>query len=240
MLKIAICDDFEKDRDKIMACVSNIEEQWNEEFHLEIFSSGEDLLEKSNRTYFDIILLDIIMIDGIDGIDTAKEIRKKGDESLIIFISSYQEKWRELFSFSTIAFIDKPIVTSKLEEAIKYAKQVIKKNQNHLFVYENNKLKNFIHLNSIVYFQSQGKTMEIHSKKNVIEYRDTLANVWEQVTLYDEFVKISKSHIFNLNYICISPGYITIIETGEVFNIGRKYKQELRDKHFTYMERNLK
>lgn len=90
MLKIAYCDDVEKDRDNIVFALTQIEEKWKEEFELYSFSDGESLCAAVAKNHYDIILLDILM-NGIDGIETATRIRAMGEENLIIFISSYDE-----------------------------------------------------------------------------------------------------------------------------------------------------
>lgn len=64
-------------------------------------------------------------MNGIDGIETAIRIRTMGEENIIIFISSYDERVKELFDFRTIAFIDKPLETFKLEEALSRAYKVL-------------------------------------------------------------------------------------------------------------------
>lgn len=120
MLKIAYCDDAEADRKRIMCSLSRIEEKWRESFKIVPFSGGEELCEDIAENHYDVILLDILM-NGIDGIETANRICSMGVESLIIFISNYDDRIKELFSFRTIAFIDKPVEVDKLEEALQRA-----------------------------------------------------------------------------------------------------------------------
>ena len=49
------------------------------------FNSGEELLQSEED--FDIVFLDIMM-DGLDGMKTAKRIRKKASCRLLVFISA--------------------------------------------------------------------------------------------------------------------------------------------------------
>lgn len=61
------------------------------------FSSGKDLLESSEA--FDIIFLDIGM-EGIDGMQAAKELRKNGCTSAIIFVTAYGKYGGSIFGNS--------------------------------------------------------------------------------------------------------------------------------------------
>ncbi len=238
MIKIAYCDDTKKDRDNILYALTQIEEKLGEEFELYSFSSGESLCEDICKNHYDIILLDILM-NGIDGIETAEKIVSTGEDCKIIFISNTDDRLRDMFGLNTIGFIDKPIDTQKLEKLILKGKKAIDGDKDRLFIYKSNRTNNFMPLKNIVYFQSRGKIIEMYCKKSMIEFTQTLGVVWEQLADSDEFVKISKSHIFNLNYVIVSKNQVKILETGEIFNVGRKYKELLQEKHLCYMERNV-
>jgi DNA-binding response OmpR family regulator len=58
-----------------------------ESFGTAIAESGEEGLEKANRSSFDIILLDI-MLPGIDGIELCKKLRNQGNMTPIIMLTA--------------------------------------------------------------------------------------------------------------------------------------------------------
>ena len=74
MLKIAICDDEKVDRDRIRNILIATEIQWNMEFYISQFSSGEEFLVSLMDSSYDIILLDIKM-NGVDGIEVARRLK---------------------------------------------------------------------------------------------------------------------------------------------------------------------
>ncbi len=95
MLKVAYCDDMQSDRDNITIALTQIEEIWKEKIDSYSFNNGEDLCESMIKNHYDVVLLDILM-GGIDGIETATRIRSLSEESLIVFISSYDENTIEV------------------------------------------------------------------------------------------------------------------------------------------------
>ncbi len=236
MLKVAYCDDMEQDRQAIMKALTQIEEKWKSEFEIYSFSSGEGLCESMKDIYYDIILLDIQM-DGMDGIETAMRIRNLGEDTLIIFVSSYDDRVKELFSFRTIAFLDKPVNTDKLEIALLDSYNIIKKDCELFFSYTKDGTELYLPLKDVVYFEVEKNIIYIHTKKNKEYYYHTLLGVWQQIEHSGQFILSHKSYIFNLKHITIKSDKVVIKETGESFNIGRKYKEDCQRRYVNYMEK---
>ena len=236
VLKIAYCDDEKNDRDIIMYALSHIEEKWNEIFEISPFNSGENLCTSLGVNSYDIILLDILMT-GIDGIQTAKNIRALGEDSKIIFISSCDDKLRDLFRVGTIAFLDKPLNTENLEQALIEARDIIKKDENNIFTYKVGKDSCFIPLNDIKYFESNKHEIHIHTNKNTIAYYGTLKMVLEQIGENIAFVCAHKSYIVNFKYSEIVQNSIKIKGSDANIPISRGKREDILDKYISYMQR---
>ncbi|MFV0518848.1 MAG: LytR/AlgR family response regulator transcription factor [Lachnospirales bacterium] len=234
MLKIAFCDDFEDDRASVKNSLIEIENKWEVKFATASFSSGEALLEDIKKNNYDIILLDIIM-SGIDGIETARKIRDINKSSLIIFISSYEARLKELFGFRTIAFLDKPIVTCDLEKALIEACDIIDAEKEIQFKYNKNGVEYFISTRDIMYFESVRNKIFVHTKNITEDFNGTLKGVWEQLENNKDFVFTSRSYIFNFNYINLKSDKVELKGSGENFNIGRNLKSEVRERYLKYI-----
>ncbi len=238
MLRIAYCDDNEQDRQSIMAALSKIEESWSDTFEIHPFSSGESLCESLLSNSYDVILLDILM-KGIDGIETAARIRKLSTNVFIIFISGYDARVKDLFPFQAIGFIDKPVVSSKLERSLKQVYSSIEANRNLLFSYKKGSISSHVPLDEIVYFESQKNSIIIHTEISEYTFYDTLYNVWDRVKATESFVKPHKSYIFNLNKVTLRKNILIIRKTNEVFNIGAKYKDDTLEKYVNFLNKRM-
>lgn len=239
MLKIAYCDDMEQDRDYIMRTLTQIEEKWREEFEVTTFSNGESLCEAAQKNQYDVILLDILM-NGMDGIETAARIRAMGEECLIIFISRYDKRVKELFDFRTIAFLDKPIDMPMLETALYKAYSIIKKDKDNVFTYSRQGVIQYIPIKDIVYFESRRNEIIIHTIKGNESYYSTLISVWDSVKKFDQFIMPHRSFIFNLNYISMKSDKVYIRKSGETFNVGSKYKGDTHDRYVAFLEKRCR
>ena len=92
---------------QIESVLHNIGDEENVKIDTDVFYSGNDLVrEISSGKKFDLIYMDIQMENG-DGITAAKNIRKKDEDAMIIFISSYDRYVMELFRLDVFSFISK-------------------------------------------------------------------------------------------------------------------------------------
>ena len=86
MLNIAICDDDDLIAHQIESVLHNIGDEENVKIDTDVFYSGNDLVrEISSGKKFDLIYMDIQMENG-DGITAAKNIRKKDEDAMIMYL----------------------------------------------------------------------------------------------------------------------------------------------------------
>lgn len=88
MLSIAVCDDETMDCCNLCVKIRKIMDELQMPCFIRSFYSGTELL-RADET-FDIIFLDIIMND-LDGLETARLIREKDYDRFLIFVSSSRE-----------------------------------------------------------------------------------------------------------------------------------------------------
>ncbi len=115
MLRIGICDDI---REKVEKQVRQITYQMGIRADIRKCYSGMDLLMEIELSgQFDIILLDI-ELGGMNGIETARQIRENDVNCNIIFITSFEQYSKEAISVHPFAFVDKPITYAQMEKFI--------------------------------------------------------------------------------------------------------------------------
>ena len=90
MLNLVICDDERTLRNDLRKVLETELELCGQTFKIAEFDCGESLVRALNDSVFDIIFLDIEM-KGLDGVATAREIRKRTSAPEIIFVTSYPD-----------------------------------------------------------------------------------------------------------------------------------------------------
>lgn len=107
-MKLAICDDEIVFRKQL---IESIDKYYKNYSNLDIyeFSSGEELLESyDSGAVYDIVFLDIEMKD-INGLDTAKIIRKYRRNEIIVFLTSHTKYAIDGYEVNALRFLEKPI-----------------------------------------------------------------------------------------------------------------------------------
>ncbi len=92
--------------------------------------SGEDALELMGKREFDVVILDIKMPGGMDGIETLKEIKKVQPLAEVILLTGHAsvESSIEGMKFGAFDYVLKPI---KLEELFPKVAQAFEKKDVH-------------------------------------------------------------------------------------------------------------
>ena len=60
-------------------------------------------------------------MDGIDGMQTARELRKRGCSSAIIFVTAFEDRVFDAFDIGAFNFLVKPVSAEKFSEVLQKA-----------------------------------------------------------------------------------------------------------------------
>lgn len=84
--------------------------------------SGEEALENYERVQPDLVTMDIVM-PGIDGLETCRELRRRWPDAKILMVSSlaYDDTMEAAASLGTQGFLFKPFHREELLEALEKA-----------------------------------------------------------------------------------------------------------------------
>ena len=169
MYNIVICED-NKEQIKIILnylriIFENIDDNYN--YNINIFNSAEKMLEK-NIDDVDIFLLDIKM-KKMSGMEAAQNIRSRGINSEIIFLTGLIEYAKDGYKVRAYRYILKPIKFDELQESILNCIEEINKNKRKYFLIDQNGKIEKIKIDLIKYIEINRKELIIHLvDKNII------------------------------------------------------------------------
>ena len=106
-MTIAIVDDIAEERALLRKRLEKISLQKNIEFHCCEYENGEAFLEASKNQNFTVLFLDIYM-DGINGIEIAKNFRKCNKDCMLIFTTTSRDHALEGFQVRAMHYLVKP------------------------------------------------------------------------------------------------------------------------------------
>lgn len=233
-IKIAICDDVNDDRKRLMSIIKL------DDFHCECtdYESGEELLwDLESGTHFDIFFLDIYM-NGLSGLEVAKRIRSIDQNALLIFVSSSNDFYRESYDLYAFNYLIKPLTGDKLTEVMRRAISHLGKYADQLVHFSFNNNYHTVHCSQLLYLTSEqrvvifklvnGKTLKSYSKI------DDLLNQLPE----EDFVRCHQSYIVNLKHVSGMTSSEFLLGNARV-PISRKYSVQVREQYGNHMFRDF-
>ena len=222
-MKICICDDDLHMHDEIKQLIGEFFSQTDiPEFSC--FGSGEDLLEcYSQSNEFDIIFLDVEM-SGINGIDTAEEIRKKAPEAIIIFVSSHKNYVFDAFRCEALHFLVKPINASEFENVFSRAVNKYKSRNNFLPLQWQNTRMN-IKISDIYYVEGYRRHLKIHTADESFEAQGNITSAYEKLREHG-FILIHQGYLVNMQYIKRFNATDVVLENDDVIMMSARRRAD--------------
>lgn len=233
MLRIAICDDESSYVEKIIKYIMDYNKDRLNQIEINEFYSGESLVNHIVKgELFDIIYLDIEM-DKLDGISTAITIREYDINVLLIYVSSHESYYKQLFEVEPFRFIKKPINKNQFKDVLEKAISRLEKvSEDFHFQYNKSIIK--LPLKDIMYFDSQIRVVNIYTENQIYTYYDKLDNVEKKVKeITNMFIRVHKSYLVNYSYIKQWEYAQVTLYNGYIIQISEDRRKMIRKK---YME----
>ncbi len=241
----AICDDEEIYINQICSYLAAYESESGNTLIIDRYSSARTLLRvmQEEKKQYDILFLDVDMPD-MQGIDAAVEIRKFDTDSMICFVTSYEDYAYRAFKVDAAGYLLKPVkykefkqMADKCTIQIQYKKDrdAAEERYFHVVTAGNGII---IRTRDIMYIEKKRNQCLFHLREREISSYDTLAHVYEQLD-HHLFHYSHQGYIVNLDYIDeVTPNCVYLQGILEV-PVSRRYYKELREIHMDKVNRIL-
>ncbi len=226
-MKIFICDD----ELSILASIKSILTVIDKNAIIKTFNNSKKL-QTALKENIDILFMDIKLND-TNGIDFIKQNGQYLKNTKIIYITGYSEYIEDIFETNPIYFLQKPLTENKIIKAYKKALNKIK-SENIDIIFKTSKETIKMKSDSILFIESKGRLVEIHTNDEVKTIYLKLANIENEYN--NSFVRIHKSFLVNINKIKIYKYNKVILENNSELPISRTYQKSCKEKIMSFME----
>ncbi len=229
-MQIAVCDDEKEIRDLFAQKIRKLYPGAG----LLLYESGEELLLSDEEP--DILLLDIQM-PGKNGMETAKELRRKNKQVIIIFVTALDDFVFEAFDVGAFHYLVKPFDDRKFAEVLHNATEQSKNRKKpempSLLINTGGKHIT-VNLEDLVYAEVFDRKLILHTMDAEIEYYGKMKELEEKVG--NEFFRTHRSYLVNFGFIRKYDATTVYLEKGQALMAKRKY-QKFVEQYLRYNQR---
>lgn len=214
-MRIAVIDDYEPDRLIVADCARRyLKEHGDPPVQLKLYCGGEEFIASLAPRLFDLVLLDCCM-DGMDGLQTARELRKRDEAAALIFITSCQDYAIGGYLVSASGYLVKPYdyhdfsqVLSSVLCRFPYKKEAI--------TVSDGKDQMQILIEDIVSCDVAGHYVQLHCTGDaLIRSRMTFSTIASLLAPYPQFLECYRGCLINMNHACKAEEMNFLMDTGE-------------------------
>ena len=236
MIQIAICDDEKQILDEVSDYIKNYAENIND-LDIEVFrfDSARTLISTlEDGKSFDIFVLDVYIGDEM-GTALAKNIRKRGIESPIIFLTTSVEHAPQGYETGTLRYLIKPLDPKKFYEALDVALLQAEKNvERHIRLKTENGIES-INANHIMYSEAHDHHQYITlNNGGRIKVRMTVSELYTSLAKNGGFVRLGSAYILNLRNIKNLSSSEVLLYNNTTIPIPRGKYAELKKAFWDY------
>lgn len=233
-MKFAVCDDCPT---ALKTATEHIN-AWAVDRGIEVkvftYDNGDELLKSAVQTRFDAVFLDIIM-PLLNGLDTARELRR-GDASVpIIFLTSSPEFALESYEVKAFNYLLKPIDKVRLTAVLDDCAQLVGSEPKTAViktVFGWQKL----YLDNVECVEAQNKKTVFHLKDGVdVESTEPLHNLENRLPQEAGFFKCHRSYVVCLQNVDRFDSSELTTFSGRRVPIARGYNKAFKEAYFNRM-----
>ncbi len=210
MIEIAIVEDDPEERRKIRNCLKEFEANQDILFSVTEFENGLAFIG-GYHTGYDIVFMDIDM-PGMNGMETARELRKEDPSVLLIFVTNMAQYAVSGYEVDAMDFILKPINRYSFQIKLKRAvNRVPQRTDEYVGIRTDGTVKQ-VRITSIRYLDVYGHYVRYHTTGGDYTEYTTLKEASEKLKR-SFFVPANRSVLVNLQYVTsVSKDTVTVGE----------------------------
>ena len=224
MIKFAVCED-----EPLMAreladhLAKYMEEKPAAAYSVRSFTGGRALLESASG--FDVIFLDVQM-EQPDGMETARLLRRRGDRSLLVFVTVLKECVFDAFQVEAYDYLLKPLKEGDFHRTMDRVIRTLEQRASQNIVIPRGSGCEIVPLSDIVYCEVLGRKIYLHKEDGTVSgYYDRLEDLERRMGT--RFFRCHRSYLVNLDYVRGCQGGQVLLSQGEAIPASRLRGREL-------------
>lgn len=233
-MQIAICDD---EREMCDILMKKVQELYPEE-EVRMYQSGKELLAAKEDA--DILLLDIQMPQK-NGMELARELRRSGKNTIIIFITALEEYVFQAFDVGAFHYLVKPFEDEKFKVVLQRAVQqyqerntVSEEKEERCLLIKTGGVCTKVMVSDIIYAEVFNRKVMIHKTDGDIEYYGKMFELETQ--LGGDFFRTHRAYLVHYKYVVRYDASTVYLKRGRALIAKNNYAKFVKG----YLKYNIR
>lgn len=235
-MRIAICDDEKEILDEVSEYINNYAQKKGKT-DIQVFRfdcAGALIGALEDGKLFDIFVLDVYIGDEM-GTALARNIRKFGIESPIIFATTSVEHAPESYETGTLRYLIKPINPAKFYEAMDVALAGAERLVARLIKLKTESGVESINASHVICSEAHDHYQHVTLLDGTqLKARLTVAELFEMLVKHGGFIRVGSPYIINLRHVKNVSKTDVLLYNGKCISIPRGKYAQIKDAFWDY------
>lgn len=237
MLTIAICEDNDQERRHIRLLLESYLNNRSSEAHIVTYTHGEQLLANYQRGEISLLLMDVVMGSGMNGIEVAREIKERDPDLPIVFVTSSADYAVESYEVRALHYLIKPITEASLTTALERCKDAIETSRRRIDIVSDRETISILQ-SDVFCIEAFGNKTVVHTYVSSLTTYVPLAKLIE--SLGPSFLRCHRSYIVNMDHIARVEGKEFLINNGTRVPIRTNGRAKTVEDYHRYVTQKLR
>ncbi|MCD8347067.1 MAG: LytTR family DNA-binding domain-containing protein [Lachnospiraceae bacterium] len=237
-MHLAIVEDLQSDRDNLISRIQENSSIQKDTVELSVYTSGEAFLTDFRRGFCNAVFLDIMLGEGMNGLDTARKVREIDDYIPIVFTTTEKDFALESYGVHAMDFLVKPVAQAPLDWCMKRLREALTAPAALTVRCSAEGWQTFeqvILLDDILFLESIRNGVIIHTSAGEVRSGQSYSELLRQLPKTGRFCEYGRGTVVNFSWVdlILDNGEIRL-KSGELLFCSRRKLKDTRTAYTNY------
>ncbi|MGN0519332.1 MAG: LytR/AlgR family response regulator transcription factor [Candidatus Fimenecus sp.] len=232
LIRVLICDDDKSYAEDVQKHIALFMNEKHIPVQYDIYNSGEALL--TTTEVYDMAFLDV-EINGINGIDIGKVLKKNNENIIIFVVTAYDKYLDDALDLNVLRFLQKPINSQRFYAGLEQAIQRIDNSTVEVLLKGNDNIVN-VPIQDIMYVEIVDRKTKVVTKTQTYMSKHNI-RFWQERLVASFFYQTHKSFIVNLKYVITFNRDTVQMQNGDIVPVAFRKQSQFQKYFVEYFSR---
>lgn len=232
MVSIIACEDVPAEAAQLKRAIEAVAASRNLETDIRFYTRGEQLLLDFSRGEADLAFIDVVMGDGMNGIETARKLRERDEDIPIVFVTSSVEYALDGYSVQATHYLVKPANVPDVEAVFDRCGRQFAQTHRTIELVSKRSAERIL-AKDIIYAEVMGNRTTVKMRNEELAAYEPLSKLAEMGG--ETFLRCHRSFLVNMAHIAMVKGHEFVMDNGDRIPIRTNGFREVINQYQEYL-----